>query len=138
MTTPITKVWGVGTQVQDVLSQNGYQCAEDLAATTEEELVKIHGFGPAKAKKVILSAKSLIPAEPENITVPTDSTVEITEDSKERDKPTKVKKSKKTKQEKKDKKKKKEKKAAKDALKKKTGKKAKKKKDKKNSSSKKK
>lgn len=60
MATLITKVWGIGSQTAVILAENGYQSAEDLAATTEMDLTKVPGFGPARAERIIESARSLV------------------------------------------------------------------------------
>jgi len=63
MATPITKVWGVGIKVAEVLAENGYKYAEDLASAGGDQLALVPGFGLARAKKVIQSAKDIVPAE---------------------------------------------------------------------------
>lgn len=62
MVTPITKVSGVGAQTAEVLVENGFENAEVLAAAKEEDLLKISGFGPSKAKKFIEAAQALVGA----------------------------------------------------------------------------
>lgn len=59
MRTPIDKIKGVGPRTAEILAENGYKSAEDLAATKIEALGKIHGFGPARAKLVIKAAQAL-------------------------------------------------------------------------------
>ena len=59
MTTPIVKIKGIGLHTAEILAENGFKSAEDLAATTEDALGKIHGFGPARAKMVIKMAQAL-------------------------------------------------------------------------------
>jgi hypothetical protein len=59
MTTPIVKIKGIGQHTAEILAENGFKSAEDLAATTEDALGKIHGFGPARAKMVIKMAQAL-------------------------------------------------------------------------------
>lgn len=63
MATPITKVWGIGVKVAEVLAEYGYKCAEDLLAKGEEELALIPGFGPDRSRKVLGSARELVNAE---------------------------------------------------------------------------
>ena len=53
MNTPIIEIVGVGAKTADTLSEYGYHYAEELAIATEEDLLKITGFGPSRAKKVI-------------------------------------------------------------------------------------
>ena len=68
MDTPIIEIVGVGPQTADTLSENGYHYAEELAIAAEEDLLKITGFGPSRAKKVIEMARKLLLAtsnEPE-------------------------------------------------------------------------
>lgn len=60
MATPITKVSGVGAQTAEILIENGFESAEVLAAAKEEDLLKISGFGPSKAKKFIEAAQALV------------------------------------------------------------------------------
>ncbi len=60
MVTPITKVSGVGAQTAEILVENGFESAEILAAAQEEDLLKISGFGPSKAKKFIEAAQALV------------------------------------------------------------------------------
>jgi len=60
MATPITKVSGVGDQTAEILVENGFESAEVLAAAKEEDLLKISGFGPSKAKKFIEAAQALV------------------------------------------------------------------------------
>ncbi|BHH84858.1 helix-hairpin-helix domain-containing protein [Desulforhopalus sp. 52FAK] len=60
MATPITSVSGIGAQTADILMENGFQSAEALAAAKEEDLLKISGFGPSKAKKFIAAAQALV------------------------------------------------------------------------------
>jgi len=59
MVTPITKVSGIGAQTAEILGENGFENAEVLAAAKEEDLLKISGFGPSKAKKFIEAAQAL-------------------------------------------------------------------------------
>ncbi|MCP4343543.1 MAG: helix-hairpin-helix domain-containing protein [Desulfobulbaceae bacterium] len=66
MTTPIVKIKGIGLHTAEILAENGFKSAEDLAATTEDALGKIHGFGPARAKKVIKTARALCDAGSDN------------------------------------------------------------------------
>lgn len=68
MDTPIIEIVGVGAKTADTLSEYGYQYAEELAIAAEEDLLKITGFGPSRAKKVIEMARELLLAisnEPE-------------------------------------------------------------------------
>jgi len=60
MATPITSVSGIGAQTAEVLVENGFASAEALAAAKEEDLLKISGFGPSKAKKFIAAAQALV------------------------------------------------------------------------------
>jgi len=60
MATPITKVSGIGAQTAEILVENGFESAEVLAAAKEEDLLKISGFGPSKAKKFIEAAQALV------------------------------------------------------------------------------
>lgn len=62
MTTPVTAVSGVGAQTAEILVENGFKSAEILAAAQEEELLKLNGFGPSKAKKCIEAAQALVGA----------------------------------------------------------------------------
>lgn len=63
MATPITKVSGIGAQTAEILVENGFDSAEVLAAAQEEDLLKISGFGPSKAKKFIEAAQALVGAD---------------------------------------------------------------------------
>jgi hypothetical protein len=68
MDTPIMEIVGVGPKTADTLSEYGYHYAEELAIAAEEDLLKITGFGPSRAKKVIEMARELLLAisnEPE-------------------------------------------------------------------------
>lgn len=60
MATPITSVSGIGAQTAEILVENGFESAEALAAAKEEDLLKISGFGPSKAKKFIAAAQALV------------------------------------------------------------------------------
>lgn len=60
MATPITSVSGIGAQTAEILVENGFADAEALAAAKEEELLKISGFGPSRAKKFIAAAQALV------------------------------------------------------------------------------
>lgn len=60
MATPITSVSGIGAQTAEILVENGFESAEALAAAKEENLLKISGFGPSKAKKFIAAAQALV------------------------------------------------------------------------------
>ncbi|MFT5699977.1 MAG: outer membrane biosynthesis protein TonB [Desulforhopalus sp.] len=60
MATPITAVSGIGAQTAEILVGNGFESAEVLAAAQEEDLLKISGFGPSKAKKFIAAAQELV------------------------------------------------------------------------------
>ena len=70
MTIPIIKINGIGLHTAEILVENGYKCAEDLAATNEDDLSKIHGFGPVRAKLVIKTARALCEARSENPDIP--------------------------------------------------------------------
>lgn len=59
MTTPIDKISGIGLHTAGILVEYGYKCAEDLAATNEDALRRVPGFGPARAKLVIKAARVL-------------------------------------------------------------------------------
>jgi NAD-dependent DNA ligase len=60
MVTPIIKVSGIGAQTAEILIENGFESAEVLAAAKEEDLLKINGFGPSKAKNFIEAAQALV------------------------------------------------------------------------------
>ncbi len=60
MATPITSVSGIGAQTAEILVENGFANAEALAAAKEEDLLKISGFGPSRAKKFIDAAQALV------------------------------------------------------------------------------
>ena len=62
MATPITTVSGIGAQTAEILIENGFVSAEVLAAAKEEDLLKISGFGPSRAKKFIEAAQALVGA----------------------------------------------------------------------------
>lgn len=64
MATPITLVWGVGSKVALMLAENGYQTAEDLAAAKPADLVRLPGFGFARAEQVLRSAREVAPLKP--------------------------------------------------------------------------
>lgn len=66
MTTPIIKINGIGLRTAEILVENGFKCAEDLAAASVDALSKIHGFGPVRAKLVIETAQALCGAKSEN------------------------------------------------------------------------
>jgi len=66
MATPITSVSGIGAQTAEILVDNGFADAEALAAAKEEDLLKISGFGPSKAKKFIAAAQELVGATKES------------------------------------------------------------------------
>ena len=68
MVTPITKVSGIGAQTAEILVENGFENAEVLAAAKEEDLLKISGFGPSKAKKFIEAAQALVSSSAEEST----------------------------------------------------------------------
>ena len=109
MTTPIIKINGIGLRTAEILVENGYKCAEDLAATSEDALSKIHGFGPVRAKLVIKTAQALCGAKSEPPKVDADTTTEDFSAVRHLEKKDKTnKKSKKKKKSKGDKKKKKE------------------------------
>jgi hypothetical protein len=85
MTTPIVKIKGIGLHSAEILTENGFKSVEDLAETTEETLGKLHGFGPARAKKVIKAARALCNAKSDTEVsspslVVTTETPETTED----------------------------------------------------------
>lgn len=63
MATPITSVSGIGAQTAEILVENGFANAEALAAAKEEDLLKISGFGPSRAKKFIDAAQALVGSE---------------------------------------------------------------------------
>ena len=145
MTTPIIKINGIGLRTAEILVENGYKCAEDLAASSVDALSKIHGFGPVRAKLVIETAQALCVAKSGNPdTVPVLTAATKTTDIPQIDDDRKVEESANNSQlEKKDKskkksKKKKSKKKKKDKEDKKTKKEVKQKKTKKTSSKKKK
>ncbi len=127
MTTPLTKVQGVGSHTASILEKHGIKSAEDLAQATTHTLMEVPGFGPLRAAKIISTAQSLFAAQK--------SKPEPTVDTKEKGKPSKKKKVPKSKKGKKDKatsgKKKKNKKQPDTGKKKKKDKKGKKKKKKK-------
>lgn len=60
MTIAITKVWGIGSQTADLLKENGFNYAEDLANANEITLQKIPGFGATRAQRVINDAQDLV------------------------------------------------------------------------------
>lgn len=62
MNTPIIEISGVGPQTAEILSQNGYTCAEDLAVATENDLLNIKGFGAVRAAMIIKAAAELVRA----------------------------------------------------------------------------
>lgn len=66
MATPITTVSGIGAQTAEILIENGFASAEVLAAAKEEDLLKISGFGPSRAKKFIEAAQALVGAVEES------------------------------------------------------------------------
>ena len=59
MSTPITDITGIGPATADILSEQGYKSAEDLAATNVKTLCAVPGFGPIKAKSTIAAAKKI-------------------------------------------------------------------------------
>lgn len=110
MATSILNVWGIGTQTAEILSEHGINKAEDLADSTEKDLIGIPGFGPARARRVIKMAKSLLSSlstSPDETTdkMPDDTAVKKVKSSKKDKK--KKKKKKKSKEESKSKKQKK-------------------------------
>lgn len=113
MTTPLIKISGVGAHTAEILIENGYKCAEDLAAASEEALAEVHTFGPARAKLVIQAAKALCDAGSDEPVVSGRQAVDLMDLNYSEKKDTSKKKKKKKKEEKKAKKEKIEKKAKK-------------------------
>jgi hypothetical protein len=62
MATPTTSVPGIGKATAFALAQHGITSAEELAASDEEALYAVSGFGPSKAATAIRSAQKLIAA----------------------------------------------------------------------------
>jgi hypothetical protein len=62
MSTPLTLVKGIGPATAEKLATAGINNAEDLAATTREQLAGIPGFGPARADQILANASQLIVA----------------------------------------------------------------------------
>ncbi len=60
MGTPLTSVSGIGPAAAAVLAQHGFTSAEQLAASVIEELVKVPGFGQARAATTLRAARSLV------------------------------------------------------------------------------
>lgn len=60
MGTPLTSVSGIGPAAAKVLAEHGYTSAEQLAASVIEELVKVPGFGAARAATTLRAARSLV------------------------------------------------------------------------------
>jgi len=59
MTIPIIKIPGIGEYSADILNENGYKSAEDLAAANKDALCKVPGFGPVRAQLIIKAAQTL-------------------------------------------------------------------------------
>lgn len=109
MATSILNVWGIGAQTAEILSEHGINKAEDLADATEKDLIGIPGFGPARARRVIKMAKSLLrslSASPDETTdkMPDDTAAKNVKSGKKKKKDKKKKKKKKSKEESKGKK----------------------------------
>jgi hypothetical protein len=65
VTTSILKVKGIGPATVPMLTEFGFQTAEDLAAASVEQLGMVPGFGAARAKSIISGAASLLAGEVE-------------------------------------------------------------------------
>lgn len=105
MAISIYKVWGIGGRTAEILQEYGYKTAEDIANAPEDGLSKVHGFGVARAKKVIAAAQSLVESEKPSLP----ATAKKKKENKKKEKApkkTKEKKSKKKKEKLKEKKKK--------------------------------
>ena len=60
MGTPLTSVNGIGPAAAAVLAEHGIASAEQLAACVVDTLVKVPGFGPARATATLRAARSLV------------------------------------------------------------------------------
>jgi hypothetical protein len=60
MGTPLTSVSGIGPAAAKVLAEHGFASAEQLAASVIEDLVKVPGFGAARAATTLRAARSLV------------------------------------------------------------------------------
>jgi len=60
ITKAIAALEGVGEKVAERLIGHGIQSIEELASSTEEQLIAIEGIGEKKAQKIIESAKSAV------------------------------------------------------------------------------
>ncbi|MBI4431456.1 MAG: transcription termination/antitermination protein NusA [Candidatus Omnitrophica bacterium] len=63
---PISSLKGVGPKTEELLRTGGITSLKDILKSTEEDLAKIEGIGPATAKKIIASAhEALLKESPE-------------------------------------------------------------------------
>ena len=60
MTTALTKVSGIGPSTAKVLTENGFESAQQLADTTIVQLSKVPGFSAARASRTIKAANALL------------------------------------------------------------------------------
>jgi len=60
MTTALTKVSGIGPSTAKVLTENGFESAQQLADTTILQLSKVPGFSTARASRTIKAANALL------------------------------------------------------------------------------
>ena len=59
MTSPLTKILGIGPASAQTLTEHGYHSVEDIADATVDAISAIPGFGTIKATQVIISAVDL-------------------------------------------------------------------------------
>ena len=106
MSTPLSDVYGIGHNTAEDLQAHDIESAEDLATSSLDEIMAIHGFGKARALKVKKAAAAAVraeekPAKPvvkEEEPAPTESKDKKKKDKKEKkDKKKKAKKDKKKK-----------------------------------------
>ena len=60
MANELTDISGIGTAAAARLSEAGFTTIEDVAKATPDALGKVQGFGPARAMRVIATAKDLV------------------------------------------------------------------------------
>lgn len=57
---PLSSLKGVGPKTEELLRAGGISSIKDILKSTEENLAKIEGIGPATAKKIFASAHAII------------------------------------------------------------------------------
>lgn len=62
MGSSITEVAGIGPSTATLLTEHGIKTAEALARSSQERLLSIPGFGPARAQSVLAAAVELVGA----------------------------------------------------------------------------